>query len=187
MIFSKQSSVSGEGSLTQQTQQGDNYSYNNCTFSGDVKHEQEDYGIIQEILVYALSNISEGENPIDGYLKLRDKIQLNFPSEDEQKIVNQYLTCAYIKYPAIQEQIKLAGPEVEIQLQTHIFRLYRKLFKEGKNNIDILEELFDNFVLVGKKQNPAYTQIAQAFVLFFFDDCTIFEKTPQDQQLTLSM
>jgi hypothetical protein len=119
------------------------------------------------------------------HISPEEKIQLNFKDEGDRNAVRQYLKFAYTKLHKIDEQIKIGGSERERQLQSHIFGKYRALKKSEMGNIEILEALFQDFVVKGKEENPEYTDIAKAFVLFFFDDCTIFEKTEEEKQSAL--
>ncbi|MER3329220.1 MAG: hypothetical protein RIF34_06535, partial [Candidatus Kapaibacterium sp.] len=70
--------------------------------------------------------------------------------------------------------------ELQTDLENHIYTKYIDLKAENVSNIQILRGIFKIYVPDGQSNNPSYVNMAQAFVLLFFEDCTIFEKTEDE-------
>jgi hypothetical protein len=155
-----------------------NYFYNN---SGSVSNDtEEDLGIISEIFDYVLDKLKTGIG--DDFNDTRnifvdDKIKLNFPDKEDAEDVSGYFKFAYQKIGLITAKYRMLDTEDQKDIAAFINLQYSKLKRSKSSNVEILHELFDHFIPAARKSNPKYVALSQAFVLFFFDDCTIFEKT----------
>ena len=143
--------------------------------------EDQDLTIINEIFDYVLKKIQDSEpSKIDEHLNIKDKIKLNFNKTQDQDSVSQYFNLALPKINLIQKRLAEEPSEIQNDIQAHIFEMYYKLKSTGTlKNINILHELFAKFIPKNKKNDPSYSQVARSFVLFFFEDCSIFEKTSE--------
>jgi hypothetical protein len=149
------------------------------------QNDKEDYNIINEIFETVLAKISEGVGKNykpEKSINLSDKIKLNFKNLKEQKEVSEYAKDAFLKRSLIKQKLQLIDTESQKDIHSHILGRYNALKRARKKNIEILTLMFDEFTPAGKKQNPAYVNLAKAFVLFFFEDCTIFEKTEAEKE-----
>lgn len=152
-----------------------------------------DRGIIDKIFNNIISSIKEGQaNKEKGLsevlLKSGKKIIKNFKTDADRDEVKDYYKYAYLKIGLIEENYKKIGIErgndVQSDIHGYIHGLYTALKGKHNSSIEVLRELFKKLVPKGKEDNPLYVNIAKAFVLFFFDDCTIFEKTAEEKKQT---
>jgi len=140
--------------------------------------EEYDFGIIDEIFKSIVKNLRTGKHSSDKkHVSLNEKIEINFHNQEDRERVQQYFKFAYTKISLIEKRIQEEDIEIQNDLQGHIFENYNGFKDQNLGNIEILEELFKQFVIPTKKDNPEYRNLTRAFVLFFFDDCTIFDKT----------
>jgi hypothetical protein len=150
----------------------------------------QELSIVDEIFKYVISKIQDGTGlnyKPEPSINLLEKIKLNFKSKSEQVEVNEYLKNAYLKTDIINRRFKLLDAEDQKDVHAHILKEYSMLKRSKFSNIEILTALFSEFVPVGKSNNSRYQSLAIAFVLFFFDDCTIFEKTESEKQSRLNI
>lgn len=150
--------------------------------------EQEDVldlGAINEIFDHVIQECgktSEREINDDGKLIfVEDKILLNFEETDINE-VKTYFTYAYTKISLVSNEFIRLDEENQKDINSFIYTMYIKLKDEKKGNIYILRRMFENVIPKDKINNPQYANIAKAFILFFFDDCTIFEKTEKERK-----
>ncbi|MDP3066808.1 MAG: hypothetical protein Q8N08_08740 [Methanobacteriaceae archaeon] len=170
-----------------QDQKGGNNSVNlqagrDINFSQTVQADQRDFGIIDEIFKSVIKDLESNESRLDkDHINLSKKIEINFKDEEERRRVQEYFKYAYTKIALIEKRIQEEDSEVQNDLHGHLFQRYNSLKDEGLNNLQILEKLFSQFIIPDKKDNAEYTNLTRAFILFFFDDCTIFEKTESEK------
>lgn len=143
--------------------------------------EDQDFNIINEIFEFVLKNVKDSDpSKVDDHLNVTDKIKLNFIDNSDQNAVSEYYRLAFPKINLIEKRLKEEENEIQNDIQSLVFEMYYKKKSNNKKNIDIMHELFDefvtNFVPKNKKNDPSYRQMAKSFILFYFDDCTIFEK-----------
>jgi hypothetical protein len=140
--------------------------------------------IIDEILTYVIENISKREYSSKGHpeklLKTTAKINKNFTKAKEKEEVKTHFTYSYMNISVIEEKYRLLDNNLQSDIHSHVFSVYQEL-KNTKPNIEILRDLFKVFLPPGKERDSQYVNISKAFVLFFFDDCTIFEKTKHER------
>ncbi|OFY22722.1 MAG: hypothetical protein A2W98_05380 [Bacteroidetes bacterium GWF2_33_38] len=149
-----------------------------------VTDEKQELTIIDGIFNYVLKQLNEGigkDYKPDVNLNLPDKIKLNFKSTDEQEAVVEYFKYSFTKYDLIRRRFEILDTEYQKDIHSHIFGVYQELKTNSLSNLDILHTLFKVFTPTAKKGNSIYMNLAKAFVLFFFEDCTIFEKTKAEK------
>lgn len=147
--------------------------------------ESKEQGVITEIFDNALKLVEtdpvENRDKDDGKLvHALKKIQINFKSEEEEQEVRTYFSNSYNKKNSIERYLISLESEFQLDLENHIFGKYSDL-KSTKPNIEILRDLFKLYIPNSKEDDPLYTNMAQAYVLLFFEDCTIFEKTEEEK------
>lgn len=170
-----------------QKQQGGDGSFNiqaghdvNLTLIAEA--DKRDFGIIDEIFKSVVQKLRISKGKIDReYVNLDKKIELNFPNKKERNRVRQYFKYAYTKISLIERRIQEEDPEIQNDIQGLVFNKYNSLKDSGLQSIEILEKLFEQFVIPKKEKNAEYSNLTRAFILFFFDDCTIFEKTSEEK------
>lgn len=155
-------------------------------YVNQLQTENEDYGIIDEILSYVISVAEDGETKksrSEDLLETKKKIDLNFKGDAERLEVQQYFTLAYTKLPYIEEKFSQISPEDQDDVHAYLLDKYKELASGEKPNIEILRQLFKEVIPTSKRNNPRYLNAAHAFILLFFDDCTLFEKTEKQKQV----
>ncbi len=168
----------GSGTETQINIQAETFNYHS-----EFK-EEEELSIVDEIFDYVLNEIKEGtedKSKPGENLNLRDKLKLNFKDEGERDEVGFYIKAATLKRDLIEKKFQSLDNEKQMDLHTHIFGLYKEYKRSGGSNILVLTDLFKDFTPGNKAGNPTYDNLAKALVLFFFEDCTIFEKTKAEK------
>ncbi|MBE2227332.1 MAG: hypothetical protein IAE93_08325 [Ignavibacteria bacterium] len=151
-----------------------------------VDEDINDLGIIGEVFNYVYQNsktyTSRMSQTDSLFLHVKEKIKLNFKEEDTEE-VNKYFKYAYTKMHIITEKYTNLSADEQNDLQAYMFYLYSDLKSQRLESIVILRTLFKKIIPNDKEQNPSYQNISVAIVLFFFDDCTIFEKTEIESKL----
>lgn len=141
----------------------------------------EDMGIIAIIFKYVTDNIHECNNydkskPPAGWVKTSEKIQINFSLSETQTVVGYY-KYTLPKVRMIEQYFQTLDSENQAELHSHMFGMYSVNKANGMSPIDNLHKLFEAVIPANQKLNARYTSMAKSLVLFFFEDCTIFEKT----------
>jgi hypothetical protein len=150
----------------------------------NLHQEEEEQIIIQEIFDNAikLSKIDSISVKYKDNGKLTHtlkKIQINFKDKNHENEVRRYFTNSFNKKNSIERYLASLDSELQTDLENHIFSKYSHL-KDNKNSLEILRELFIVYLPSSEKNNPVYANMAQAYVLLFFEDCTIFKKTEEE-------
>lgn len=165
------------GDNSHNIQAGGNVLY--CDFS---KSDQKDFGIIDEIFKNVIKDLQSSDRQTNReHVDLLNKIEINFKSDEDRVRVKNYFKYALTKISLIEKRIQEENTEIQNDLNGHVFQRYNALKDQGLSNIDILEQLFSQFIIPEKNDNPEYCSLTRAFILFFFDDCTIFEKTDAEK------
>lgn len=172
-----------------------NIQANQVNYQGQFKDEEE-LSIVDEIFEYVMKKIEVAKKEDKGKEKpeekpnLADKIKLNFKNQEEQEEVDKYTKNALLKRKLIEtkyQSLAIDDSEKQKDLHNHIFGLYKVLKRTGLGNIDILTALFKEFTPKDKSSNSTYVNLSKALVLFFFEDCTIFEKTKAEKQVEFEL
>lgn len=147
---------------------------------------EEDYGVIKTIFNYVLDKIDEDQpdEPSlsrDKLIHINDKIKLNFTEKSERDEVKKYFTQLYLKINFVEKAFSSLGSDDQADIHFYIFSKYKGLKRKSIKPIDILTDLSEIFIPTNQSKNPNFISIAQGIVLFFFDDCTIFEKTSSEE------
>lgn len=164
-----------------------NFTINNRVTNNYSNHydESKEEGVIEEIFNNALKMVEidpvKSRDKDSGKLvHALKKIKINFKSIEEEQEVRTYFSNSYNKKNSIERYLISLESEFQIDLENHIFGKYSDL-KSTKPNIEILRDLFKLYIPFSKESDPMYTNMAQAYVLLFFEDCTIFEKTEEEK------
>jgi len=166
--------ISNTGTRIVQT--GDNSSITNNIYQENANEELQEVTIIDEIFEYALDNLSNHkEYKNKGQLDFREKIKLNFTDKSEQLSIVKLFHYAFAKMSILQDKMEKLSSEQQNDLSSHIQGYYDEFKMIFNNNAEILQELFKVFTPKNKENNPSYTNLSKAFVLMFFEDCSIFE------------
>ena len=83
----------------------------------------------------------------------------------------------FSKITAVEKSFQALDENDQQDVHFFISSNYYDIKREEQNKIIILKKLSSIFIPPTQIKNPTYYSISQAIVLFFFDDCTIFEKT----------
>lgn len=145
----------------------------------------EDMGIIAVIFSYVSDNITaclnyDNSQPPKDWVKTSEKIKINFAG-DERTVVADYYRNALPKVRMIEDYFQTLDNENQADLHNHMCGIYNTNKMNGLSTIKNLHSLFNEVVPIGQKMDAHYTNMAKALVLFFFEDCTIFEKVASEQ------
>jgi hypothetical protein len=152
--------------------------------------EKKEQGIIEELFEFVLEQVDENKKSKNRPNKLvhtLDKIKLNFTNVSEQNEVKQYFTNSYNKITQIEKYFETLDNEEQNDIHNFAHLKYQELKHKYDNPIETLRNLFKEFVPKNKESSPLYVNISNAIVLFFFDDCTIFEKTKKEESKQTSI
>ncbi|MDD2516351.1 MAG: hypothetical protein PHF26_03995 [Candidatus Gracilibacteria bacterium] len=149
----------------------------------DTLTEEQELTILDYIFEDILKII---KNNTDDYsystsIDLDKKIKINFSSKNDQDEVRDYLKYALSKLKLVNDRMAIEESSNQDDIHSYIVSLYQKHKRSGETNIEILVSLFDDILPKTKKNDIHYQNLSKAFVLFFFDDCTIFEKTRSEK------
>lgn len=174
MIKKNDQSATGDGNI-----QAGNNAYVTLDNS-----EKEDFGIIDEIIDFVATKAGDDDtkkSKAESLLDTQKKIELNFKDSSEREEVQIYFTLAYSKLHLVESKFSALDTENQDDIHAYLLARYKSLSNENDNNIQVLRKLFQEILPNGKKNNPKYMNAAHAFILLFFDDCTIFEKTDKQK------
>lgn len=145
-----------------------------------------EYGIIDDIFENVLNKIKDSSpidtkssNVQDKLIHINKKIEINFKRDEEREEIKQYFTQLFTKITIVESIFQTLDTEQQNDIHYYILNCYNGYKRDSSisNPVEILEKLSLNFLPNNQFKNPTYNSIARAIVLFFFDDCTIFEKT----------
>lgn len=164
---------------------GDHGLINNGIVNLGIASVIEDMGIIASIFSYVSDNVKsclnyDNSQPPKDWVKTSEKIKINFAG-DERGVVAEYYRNALPKVRMIEDYFQTLDSENQADLHNHMCGIYNTNKMNGMSTIKNLHSLFSEVVPVGQKMNAHYTSMAKALVLFFFEDCTIFEKIASEQ------
>lgn len=159
----------------------------NIYHSSAISQENE-MGVINDIFKYVIEVTKSNENSFSNQglskeklLHLNDKINLNFNSEAEINEVKEYFTQLFSRISAVEKHFQMLDENDQEDVHFYVSSAYNDLKRTEKDKVIILKRLSEAFIPPSNYKNPTYVSIAQAIVLFFFDDCTIFEKTKKEE------
>lgn len=151
-------------------------------FSSDEIH------VLDEIIEYALQTVDENTEPYlddQTLININDKIVLNFEDEAERQAVRDIRERTFTQIKLIDQNFNEKLPEDLDAITQCVHDVYNELKSQDKKPFEILLEMFKAFTPKNKNLSPAHRLAVRGFVLYFFDDCTIFEKTKAELQTTL--
>lgn len=149
-----------------------------------------DQGVILDIFNFVLENLSNAEiltkaRP-ESLIKTEKKINRNFKKSQEKREITEYCKLASNKIALIEKAFEKLDSQDQNDIHSYILSRYMENKNCGMNNVENFYSLYKHFIPLNKNTNPTFENIAKSFVLFFFQDCTIFEKTRAElQQLKL--
>lgn len=155
-----------------------------------VNTEISDQGIITEMFNNVLNNIrnatEENVSKPDGIINTLDKIKKNFINVDEQDEIRNYCLLHSSHINLIEKSFSNFDSTDQNEIHSYILSRYQENRRgQQLSNIDNFYALYKHFIPQNKDKNPAYEGIAKSIVLFFFQDCTIFEKTDKEREKQL--
>jgi hypothetical protein len=156
------------------------------TFSENAAAITLDVKIFQDIFDHALS-LRQGRRATNRdrtHLNTPAKIVLNFSDERDQEYVRTCYRQGLQHIEALEPYYRALDSEQQLDIESNILDAYQELRLRDLQSCEILIELFRHYTPREKVDDPSYQRIAKAFVLMFFEDCTIFEKTKQELDKT---
>ena len=149
------------------------------SFSIEAEEEIAELETINEIFEEVTRLIQERETRDLDYaderwhLKTTKKIMLNFSNQEDRRSVQVFAVKAVRLVRSIEERMQAETPEIQDSITAYVFSKYDEFKRAGLSNYSVLTKLFDEFMPAGKS---VMKNAVRAFVMFFFEDCTIFEK-----------
>ncbi|OGG34838.1 MAG: hypothetical protein A2427_00435 [Candidatus Nealsonbacteria bacterium RIFOXYC1_FULL_40_7] len=141
--------------------------------------EQDENNAIEEVFNYVISQLPKTSplSPTDEKrIEIREKIKLNFTDQKDQGEVERYFNDAFTRTKLVESKLQALDSQTQKDIELYISRKYSEFKRNSQSSMEILDKLFDFFTPDKRKTNPAYAVTVMAFVLLFFEDCTIFEK-----------
>lgn len=146
-----------------------------------LENEAADLGVINSIFNFVLINVRTKQDinnsRADKLLNTTQKIKINFKSLQEREEVTNFCKFASDKIALIEKAFSELDPDDQNDVHSFILGKYSLNRTQGQNNMTNFYSLCNEFISPNMRNNPKYQNIAKSFVLFFFQDCTIFEKT----------
>lgn len=141
--------------------------------------EEDENTAVDEVFSYVLSQLPQ--TPVltpsdDRQIKVKAKIALNFTDESEQSEVSQYFTAAYTRTSLIESRLQALDPTTQSDIQLHVLQKFNEFKRNSQSSIEILHKLFSFFTPKKRERNSTFAAVVRAFVLLYFEDCTIFDK-----------
>lgn len=148
------------------------------------RYEQRARGISLKMKLYKelfdslLRDLDSNQTVItdDGvFLRTKSKIELNFPESKE--VVADYYNESICELELVRSAIQMYSGSQQKAVHSQLRRRYNELKLEYKEPLAIFHALVEYMTPREKQDDPLYSGVAQSIVLFFFEDCTLFEKT----------
>lgn len=156
----------------------------NNVFQMQANTQEVELGVINDIFDFVIKeaenldlDISKKAFTSDRLIHILKKITINFVEKNEIDEVKQYFTDLYSKIHSVEKSFQALNEDDQQSIHFYVSSKYFDLKRTEMKPIEILKKLADIFMPPTSVKNPTYVSIAQSIVLFFFDDCTIFEKT----------
>ncbi len=167
----------------------------------DIDQSCQDRDIIDEIFQHILKNVPSTGITLKQmgdskpFTKIKIKVPLNFPKQQMerfQEMLHQTwdkkeLVKAYLAEQSAIDETKVYDLREHIQSEfSHIKNSDDYHMKIG--DLQVIEQLSQQYITEAKRQdNPIYQANAKAIVLYFFEFCTIGQKTDKEirEQLKL--
>lgn len=158
------------------------------------KEEELEQSIVSSIFQYVIENCKKNQQTPkampEKVLKIKKKISINFKTIGDKEEITEFCRLASDKIALIEKVFSELDADDQNDIHSYILSKYFKNKHLKMTNIDNFYALCDDFIPIKQKGNPKVEHIAKSFVLFFFQDCTIFEKTQEEiymsaQQLKL--
>ena len=167
-----------------------------CLAYGNLDSSIDDLGIIGEIFEFLFDNMPKKSSvhsiDSDVFAKLKVKVPLNFPKEQQNRLSDMIRNTTDKRLLA-QKYLQEYEDELKIlDLREWIQSKYCEIrginnHEEPINDIGFLENLVSAILPTNRKNNSHYQGNAKAIVLHFFEFCFIGKKTEEEsnQQKTL--
>lgn len=162
----------------------------NNVYQLDANLQRTELGVINNIFNFVIDEAkkidleaSKKAFTSDRLIHIQDKIKINFSSSDEIAEVKKYFTDLFSKIHSVEKSFQALDEDDQESVHFYVSSKYFDLKRLENSPIEILKKLADIFLPPEQTKNPSYVSIAQSIVLFFFDDCTIFEKTTAEAGL----
>jgi hypothetical protein len=169
--------------------------------TSQLEQNRQDRDIIDEIFHHILENVPSKGTTLEQirdskpFSKLRFKVPLNFPKH-QMKTFQEMLHQTWDKKSLVEHYLaeQSAIDETKVfDLQEYIQSEFRRLRGSDDHHIKIddlqvIEQLSQQYITGNKRKNdPVYQANAKAIVLYFFEFCTIGQKTEQEQGETFDL
>lgn len=156
-----------------------------------VSDSESEIGIINNIFDYVAKVASQTEINVKvndtKLLHINEKINLNFEKKEDRLEIRGYFTELYKNIHWVEKCFQSIDEFNQNCIHHYIRNKYNDLKIHEQNKILLLKSLTTFFIPPKQSKNPMYFTIAQSIVLFFFDDCTIFEKTEKEKARVLDL
>ena len=181
--MSKNITNSGDGSDNITASDGSTVNKININIAQQQKLEDKKVSIIDNIIKNVVETINleelELENTDNTVVGFSDKVKINFSDTEDQDQVIAFYRDALQEIVLIEKRIQQENNSYQRAITQTIRLEYNELRKSESNNMNILLSLIDKFYNANNIEEE-FLEICRnvtiAFVLFFFDDCTIFKK-----------
>lgn len=115
-------------------------------------------------------------------LHSKEKIELNFQGTSDADQVTEYLRHSLAYSDTIAEAINQYPGLDPVDLEDYMRDVYNKHKLKDSRSMHILLAMFDSLVPAEKADDIIYLSWSRRFVMKYFENCTIFERTKAEQQ-----
>ncbi|MEN8217732.1 MAG: hypothetical protein ABFS56_15465 [Pseudomonadota bacterium] len=169
--------------------------------TSQLDQNSQDRDIIDEIFQHILENVPSKGTTLEQirdskpFTKLKIKVPLNFPKQ-QMKTFQEMLHQTWDKKSLVEHyfaELSAIDQTKVFDLQGHIQSEFRRLRGSDDHQIKIgdlqvIEQLSQQYITDSKRQNdPVYQANAKAIVLYFFEFCTIGQKTDKEEGETFDL
>jgi hypothetical protein len=159
-----------------------------------VNQNENEFGVINNIFNFVIEEAKNKEFTktkkgltSDKLIHLNEKIKINFLKNNDISEVKDYFTRLFDKITAVEKSFQALDENDQQDVHFFVSSNYYDIKRVEEDRIKILKRLATIFIPPNQINNPSYVSISQAIVLFFFDDCTIFEKTEAEMNLQTNL
>jgi hypothetical protein len=148
------------------------------TFASEMQGITTDIEVYRDLFEYVLQkSVSSSRSTTSfEFLETSKKIELNFVDSSDCEHVQTFFSQTFDRISAIEAYFQTLDANQQLDITSQVYDSYVSHKTDGKGSMQILMALFEEYTPQDKRGDPAYHRAAKAFVLMFFEDCSIFEK-----------
>lgn len=158
----------------------------NNSYINGAQRDNLNYVIINELLSSVLSFVSTDSISIEEFefVKVSEKIAINFVESDVRDRIKEQIISGYEFLPLVNKAYTALSSFDQKCIKHQVNTDYSNLKSRGIENEQIFSELSQRYNI---RKNEHYNFLSLCMVVYFFDDCSIFERTKQEKMVQGSL